>query len=207
MGSQYHRSIKGRTMKVLVFTLCLVFPAIAFAQGGYVEATYNIVSNIVTVECTTGSDEVMVKLEGNKIKIFGSGQFFSTDFTLSAANPTVIVRGYDGNDTIAFDRDSAPASAHPKFKVYAGPGTDFVFGTDNADWIEGGPGNDYIWGYGGVDILIGDGGDDTISSGTGDDYCFGGAAFGPYDPLNSLDQGGWFDDWYESFAYVENPSE
>jgi hypothetical protein len=117
------------------------------------------------------------------------------------SNP-IVVKPYDGNDTVRVPRGSALYSCGSYkigkwevldeefssigLKVYACGGTDYVYGTPNADTLIGGSGADRIYGYGGADKICGGYGD---FSGHECEFCNSGSNCTPsggYDTGNDL---------------------
>lgn len=80
---------------------------------------------------------------------------------------SVIIAGYDGNDTITAEGNLL--SSGKPFEIYGNAGDDTIFGSTGDDFIRGQAGNDLIYGYAGNDVIYGDEGYDTLYGSAGND--------------------------------------
>lgn len=97
----------------------------------------------------------------------------------------IVIDALDGNDSIKFE-DSL-GSARFATRINGDAGDDVIYGSINADRINGGGGNDWISAGAGNDTLYGDAGDDRIFGGDGRDYINAGGG------VNVLRSGGGVD--------------
>lgn len=77
-----------------------------------------------------------------------------------------------------------------------GFGNDTIWGTSDANSIDGGAGNDTLFGYGGDDIITGGSGDDSLAGGANNDLFKFGAGFG-HDAITDFTAGTASDDVIE----------
>ena len=127
----------------------------------------------LTIDGTSGNDQIDVTSSGNDLMIFDQESIFSYDIDIvdeiwfnAAAGDYVFrnftnvrthVEGHRGNDTIT-----------------SGGGDDFVRGGPGDDVIDGGAGADQIFGHDGDDQIIGGNGNDYVRAGYGADHISGG---------------------------------
>jgi hypothetical protein len=91
----------------------------------------------------------------------------------------------DGDDSLGFNDDTAPAVA---VEALGGDGDDTLYGDHTAnrrEVLDGGPGKDTLDGFGGNDEVRGGAGDDTLEGNGGNDTVLGGDG---NDTLNGDDQ-------------------
>jgi Ca2+-binding RTX toxin-like protein len=182
--------------------------SVGWSQGGFVTATYSPASNLLTIHGTNRADMISVTASQTHVKVTSWDWVLSREWVLAAPGPKVICHMYDGNDSFQIVIEGIPTAIQPKDnEIYGGPGSDFIFGSDNVDWIDGGPDNDLVWARGGDDVIVGGPGADTIWSGTGADYSTGsGGWFYDDGEANTLDQGGAQDIAALFFVTIENPT-
>ena len=137
----------------------------------------------------TGGDSanILTGNGGNDVLNGGGG-----DDLLIGGPGNDILNGGDGIDTASYATATAGVTVNlavtlPQNTIGAGTDTlsgienftgsafdDTVYGTSDANILNGGAGNDSLWGYSGDDILIGGSGDDFLYGGPGtDDFVFG----------------------------------
>ncbi|MEM1011026.1 MAG: peptidylprolyl isomerase [Planctomycetota bacterium] len=115
-------------------------------------------TGILTVNGTTGSDNIAVSLDGSNVIISING--------LNTSQPQdsvgiIEIEGGDGDDLIVLGEDVAAA------RIFAGAGDDTVSGALGNDEIFGGDGDDVLDGFGGNDSIVGGEGNDYLLGGTG----------------------------------------
>ena len=150
--------------------------------------TFDLSTGIVTVEGTSGKDELRIEMESSsevsidlkdiEEQIFEISQV--TQITFEAfegddrfRNETAIlsvVYGGAGEDDIAGGSgDDELRGGEGADSIDGGEGDDFIRGDDGDDELDGGPGNDFMVGSGGNDRISGRSGDDTLLGNEGDD--------------------------------------
>jgi trimeric autotransporter adhesin len=106
------------------------------------------------------------------------------DTLYTSPNTFAVTNGGDGNDTFYASGEihggAGDDTIHVVNSYYPEPvtgddGNDTIFGSDNADHLDGGAGNDTIDGGTGDDVLSGGLGNDTLTGGDGNDVLTGGA--------------------------------
>ncbi len=121
---------------------------------------------------TTGNDVIRVNREQDNGEIFVvawiNGVLHKSKYT---AGETIIVHGYQGNDSIVILND---AGSSWEANLFGGDGDDSLTGGAKPDVIRGGPGADRILGLAGADQVFGDDGNDYLFGGVGDDQLDGG---------------------------------
>ena len=103
-------------------------------------------------------------------------------FTNEAIRDSVVLELADGTELehnlyIRLDTDKSGRTHNGSRLddvIYAGAGTDTIYGNEGNDRLYGGDGNDTIYGNEGDDILEGNGGNDKLYGGEGDDILIGG---------------------------------
>ncbi len=160
--------------------------------------TFDSGTGIITVEGTSGDDQVIVDLDSaTLVSVELVGVDFQT-FDLTAATQ-VTFDAFGGDDE--FDnRTSLPSEVNAGAgddTIQGGSGRDLVRGGSGRDTIRGGAGNDQLdggteddqlFGEAGDDLLIGFDGDDFIQGGTGNDTAIGGAGADQIRGDQGLDQ-------------------
>jgi Ca2+-binding RTX toxin-like protein len=114
-------------------------------------------SNVTTIDTTQANGVEFIVFGNNPIP------FSITDLlsgAVSAKDDILYLRGsgsYNGST-----KEFIPSALAGNFSINASGGNDQIFGTANANNLEGGDGNDTISGLGGDDTLIGGAGNDTL---------------------------------------------
>jgi Ca2+-binding RTX toxin-like protein len=158
------------------------------AQGDVLDQIANL-SGSAFDDTLTGDDSanILTGNGGNDVLNGGGG-----DDLLIGGPGDDVLNGGDGIDTASYAVANAGVTVNlavtlPQNTIGAGTDTlsdienvtgsafdDTLYGTNDANVLNGGAGNDSLWGYSGDDILIGGPGDDFLFGGPGaDDFVFG----------------------------------
>lgn len=129
--------------------------------------------NITITDNEVGTDSISLSAaDDNAILVDnGDGTFtlrdvsgtFGGDVTFNPDPTGVIVSGLDGNDVIDF------STATFSTTISGGDGNDLLFGSSQADHLNGQSGRDTLLGGNGNDALYGGSGSDTLNGGAGHD--------------------------------------
>ncbi len=123
----------------------------------------------------SASIDVLMGGDGTDLIIGGAGiDYISGDYNWIPFNlDWAVTIQQNGDPLVEPVIDNRPATAGAVDVIYAGEGTDYVWGDFGNDVLFGEDGVDRLYGGEGNDILIGGGGADTLYGGTGSDiYIF-----------------------------------
>ena len=112
------------------------------------------------VNGTAANDNILFAIEADDVVVLLNGS--ETRFALADVTQQILVRGFDGDDTIRNNTD-IPMSAT------GGCGDDFIVGGTGDDELRGLGGEDSLFGRDGNDQLDGGADEDYVSGGNGDD--------------------------------------
>jgi Ca2+-binding RTX toxin-like protein len=143
----------------------------ALTFGGFVSATFNPASGILTVVGSDLDNNITVSRDAAGAILVNNGAVVITGGAPSVANTALIrVFGRGGDDTITVNE---ALGALPATALYGGAGLDTLTGGSGSDLIFGGIGNDTLLAKGGFDFLFGGADNDTMTGGDADDQVFG----------------------------------
>jgi Ca2+-binding RTX toxin-like protein len=118
----------------------------------------------------------------------GDGNDVITAASLPASAMTLVLTGWDGNDTITGNGgDNTLGGDKGNDTLRGGGGTDLIYGGLDNDLLDGGTGGDLLAGEAGNDRIVGNRGDDTISGGLGNDTFFYNSVLDGHDVISDFD--------------------
>lgn len=161
--------------------------AIMYGQGG--NDTFYFTSNASSDTYDVGdggNGNDTFHLNGVR-HIVAMGQNGNDTFKIYDPNPTAIIHGNGGTDTVDYSHFSQAVQARLGQGVQSGPKADAsqrkqtihttvenLKGTQFSDWLIGNDSNNAIYGLGGHDLIDAQAGNDFVDAGDGNDTVFGG---------------------------------
>ena len=129
----------------------------------------------LVVNGTSGSDAIKLYAEpGNRVKVTDNGAILGT----LAPTGHIIVNASAGNDSVSL----ASGITIPAV-LYAGSGTDSLYGGGGNNILVAGTGNDTLTAGPGSDILLGGTGKDVLNAASGNDLLIGGSTLFSSNPV------------------------
>ncbi len=133
--------------------------------------SFSVSGGVLTVEGTSGNDNIIVTRDGTNLTIRQNG---ANSTTLAADVQKIVINGLAGNDQLAIAIGPDHGVALPA-TLNGGDGNDRLLGGDKDDQLNGGAGKDFLQGGNGKDVLNAGDGDDVLIGGRGPDV-FNGSA-------------------------------
>jgi hypothetical protein len=147
---------------------------------GHAVTTASIVDNVLTVNGTRHSDDIMVAPnagDSTKLDVTDHGALIGTFDSTGLTG--IVIFGGNGEDRLTIQKDlTIPATlwgGNAKDILNGGAGNDILNGDEGKDALTGGLGADSLTGGRGNDKIYGLDGNDTLSGGKGGDVVVGGA--------------------------------
>jgi Ca2+-binding RTX toxin-like protein len=149
-------------------------------SAGHAVTTASIVDNVLTVNGTRHSDDIMVAPnagDATKLDVTDHGTLVGTFDSTGLTG--IVIFGGNGEDRLTVQKDmTLPATlwgGNAKDILNGGAGDDILDGGEGKDALTGGLGADSLTGGRGNDKIYGLDGNDTLSGGKGGDVVVGGA--------------------------------